>query len=405
MDFKFIVVDNVCVIRQQFPICLSYAITAHSSQGLSLKNACIDAGNNMFSCGQTYVAFSRITELRGLHLINFDPSKIKASEEAILEYNRLRSLYRPDLLPFDVPKNTSLKNQVADCKWALSKNLLIAQNNCINLAAIEWNVHGLINENCDYINATLQSLFNNENLRRVFLESKENSILKRLYELYKSKKLSPNDVNELKKFVDKKYSFITIQHDVGNFLRDLFNNFPVIQQIYGHEICTVLRCVGCDERITTDFENRYIISLALPKQKVPSTLQQICDYNFEIWPEVDNYCSNGCKSRLLRNYELRLIGSSLILQLEIFANTENDFKIQNLKINQVPTSKVNIRNKQFNVSSAIFLQGNQIITGCYHNMLRCGKQWIKVCNTYVQKSSWPKLSKDIYIIFLEQCNK
>ena len=83
-------------------ICLSYEISIHSSQELSLKNVCIDAGNSIFACGQTYVALSRLTVLQGLHLINFDPSKIEASKAAILEYSRLRALYRPTLQPFDI---------------------------------------------------------------------------------------------------------------------------------------------------------------------------------------------------------------------------------------------------------------------------------------------------------------
>ncbi|XP_058804672.1 ATP-dependent DNA helicase PIF1-like [Phymastichus coffea] len=62
-----------------------YAITIHKSQGLNLENAVVEAGNSIFSCGQTYVALSRITKLEGLHLINFDPSSVKADESAIRE--------------------------------------------------------------------------------------------------------------------------------------------------------------------------------------------------------------------------------------------------------------------------------------------------------------------------------
>jgi hypothetical protein len=47
--------------------------------------------------GMTYVALSRVTSITGLHLINFDKSKIKADGKAITEYNRLRQLYTTHL--------------------------------------------------------------------------------------------------------------------------------------------------------------------------------------------------------------------------------------------------------------------------------------------------------------------
>ena len=34
--------------------------------------------------------------MEGLHLINFDPSSVKANKEAIIEYNRLKQMYKPD---------------------------------------------------------------------------------------------------------------------------------------------------------------------------------------------------------------------------------------------------------------------------------------------------------------------
>jgi len=36
--------------------------------------------NSVFSCGQIYVALSRVTSLDGLHLINFNPSFVFAKK-------------------------------------------------------------------------------------------------------------------------------------------------------------------------------------------------------------------------------------------------------------------------------------------------------------------------------------
>ena len=95
---KFQVLDKAFVIRCQFPISSAYAITVHKSQGLTLNNVLVDIGNNIFACGQVYVAMSRVTSLSGLHLINFDPHSIKALDSAVVEYNYLRKKFKPTYL-------------------------------------------------------------------------------------------------------------------------------------------------------------------------------------------------------------------------------------------------------------------------------------------------------------------
>ena len=39
----------------------------------------IDVGGDIFACGQTYVALSRVRDLDGLYLSHFDPCKIKTN--------------------------------------------------------------------------------------------------------------------------------------------------------------------------------------------------------------------------------------------------------------------------------------------------------------------------------------
>jgi len=66
---------------QQIPLIYAWAITIHKAQGVSLDMAQIDAGSNIFECGQTYVALSRIKSLEGLYLTAFDPHKIKVNKK------------------------------------------------------------------------------------------------------------------------------------------------------------------------------------------------------------------------------------------------------------------------------------------------------------------------------------
>jgi ATP-dependent DNA helicase PIF1 len=66
---------------KQIPLIHAWAITIHKSQGVSLDLAQIDVGSNIFECGQTYVALSRVKTLDGLYLTAFDPQKIKVDKK------------------------------------------------------------------------------------------------------------------------------------------------------------------------------------------------------------------------------------------------------------------------------------------------------------------------------------
>lgn len=60
---------------------------------------------------------SRLTSIEGLHLINYDPASVKANELAIIEYNRLRTLYCQNAENINVQMNQYHK--VKDQLWAL----------------------------------------------------------------------------------------------------------------------------------------------------------------------------------------------------------------------------------------------------------------------------------------------
>ncbi|XP_065584746.1 ATP-dependent DNA helicase PIF1-like [Artemia franciscana] len=97
---KFEALKEVYYTRRQFPLTLAYAITIHKSQGLSLQTALVDAGDRCFGPGMIYLALSRVTMSEGLHLIDLDRRKSCADTEALVEYNRLRQKYRPDVPQF-----------------------------------------------------------------------------------------------------------------------------------------------------------------------------------------------------------------------------------------------------------------------------------------------------------------
>ena len=82
------------ITRVQFPLTLAWATTIHKVQGLTLDKIVFDMQNgNKFNAGQAYVTFSRVKTLKGLHLLNFEPSAIKASTKVCNEMSRLSSKF------------------------------------------------------------------------------------------------------------------------------------------------------------------------------------------------------------------------------------------------------------------------------------------------------------------------
>jgi ATP-dependent DNA helicase PIF1 len=75
---------------QQIPLILSWAITIHKAQGVTLESAIIDAGDNIFEYGQTYVALSRVKTLEGLHLHQFNYNKITTNPKVIEYYEQYK---------------------------------------------------------------------------------------------------------------------------------------------------------------------------------------------------------------------------------------------------------------------------------------------------------------------------
>ncbi len=75
---------------KQMPLIYAWAITIHKAQGVSLDMAQIDAGSNIFECGQTYVALSRVKSLEGLYLTDLNPQRIKVNKKVQEYYTSLK---------------------------------------------------------------------------------------------------------------------------------------------------------------------------------------------------------------------------------------------------------------------------------------------------------------------------
>ncbi|KAK9164184.1 hypothetical protein Syun_005086 [Stephania yunnanensis] len=76
--------ELVVATRRQVPLILSWALSVHKCQGMTLDVLHTDL-SRAFGCGMVYVALSRVRTLEGLHLSGFDASKIAANPK-VLEF-------------------------------------------------------------------------------------------------------------------------------------------------------------------------------------------------------------------------------------------------------------------------------------------------------------------------------
>ena len=73
--------SGVSCSRLQIPVRLTWAITVHKSQGLTLQNAVIDLGNKEFAMGLSFVAISRVRTLEDLLFKPFNFERLQRIKE------------------------------------------------------------------------------------------------------------------------------------------------------------------------------------------------------------------------------------------------------------------------------------------------------------------------------------
>ncbi len=120
--------NGITCYRIQNPIILSWAVTAHRCQRITVKKGCnayAYLDSSFFADGQGYVCLSRVETFEQIHLLSFDPTAIFASSavrkivdtakqtKLIMTKSEKRNIFRYttiDKSNIDIDTNTKTQN-------------------------------------------------------------------------------------------------------------------------------------------------------------------------------------------------------------------------------------------------------------------------------------------------------
>jgi ATP-dependent DNA helicase PIF1 len=71
------------------PLKVSYALSIHKSQGMTIDALEIDLGDNIFTCGQAYTALSRAKSLRSIRVMDVSKDSFKINPFVKAFYNNI----------------------------------------------------------------------------------------------------------------------------------------------------------------------------------------------------------------------------------------------------------------------------------------------------------------------------
>ena len=421
VNVEFEICKGVHLSRSQFPFILSYAISIHKSQGISLNSVLIDAGEHNFADGQIYVALSRVTSLAGLHLINFDPSEITANENAIKEYNKLRIKYKPGwpLINICKTKPKKIKDQI----WTVPKRILQVQDGDQISEQEQFQLVGLKNYQRfdDYANVAIQILFHSTVMRHQISLLQQHHTLKITLNDYASGNL--NNLINLKQFGGEGFTSLEM-NNADEFLSSIIGKCSPLKEIVHNKISTVYHCSNCNQSVTKEVETSMLILYGYNDKSYD--LQEIINLNLSEWISVKMHCQtcNNQVTQMKMKKFIRRSGKILIIKMisidlknkdSIFVdyqyidNSLDSIKNGELtkgKVKGIPTFKMKLGNFNYHVISAFLLQKNfkeQFEYSCLIKNIKSG--WTHIKDDLITSKTWPRNSKDVCTFILEAKTK
>ena len=394
---KFEVFDKVYVIRSQFPITTAYAITIHKSQGLTLNHVLTDIGNTVFTCGQAYVALSRVKTIKGLHLINFDPRSIKALDSAILEYNRLRKDFRSNMQPFVLPKRRP--KAIDDRQWCTIRSASAVQQP-VNQPAqdVTFKGKGFVNTDSvsSYANSVMQCLLLSPAVCQAMQQSTSTAI-KDMCDAYTSTAECNLDCLQLRQELGAPLDGPHTQSPVA-FLQALVHHLSHLSSALQHTVRLHIQCTHCNIASFTE-NQQHIIPLFIPTSVKSLKLTKLMQMYMDWTQSADKFC-DVCEHPVKVCTEIVNAKHVLILQMDVWSSVDDNTIKRKTNIISLPDSSITIGSSTYKLMSAVSLLPSSRPSCHYFAILSTkGKKWLHFQDLAASTAPWPRGGKDVLILF------
>ena len=400
---KFQVLDKAFVIRRQFPISSAYIITVHKSQGLTLKNVLVDIGNNIFACGQAYVAMSRVTSLSGLHLINFDPRCIKALDSAVLEYNYLRKIFRPTLSLLTSHKKRP--KSIPDRQWCTTKYATQIQRQSADRSGecltVLPNKGFRDSDGCSsYANSVMQCLFHSKIIRQTCLAD-SSKCLKQLVSNYEGGTDTVLDCMDIRNELGSPFDQHD-QQDPTTYLEALVTKYPSLSPLLHHSISVELQCDVCKAK-TVSTEQQVVMSITIPEDSKSLNMNDLIAATQQCTVKDTHICVE-CNVPMKVHTQIVDAKQLMVLKLDVWNMSSDGAKMVRRKANitSVQNSSIKVGDKHFALQSSVHLLSDKSAGFSYISIVHSNGKWIHCNNQVLSRECWPKGAKNLYLAFYEQ---
>lgn len=195
------------------------------------------------------------------------------------------------------------------------------------------------------------------------------------------------------------------QQDSTQFLELLLDEYNYLKFVMSFDTENCYKCQNC-QYVKQEVIKTQIGSLRIPIAKNKFKFQELLEYNFNSWNSdlcTEAKCPN-CNNLNVLTSRTTIQNTQNVLIFSLQLINSNYQKNTNLLLSGVPQSKITFCNKNYTLSGAIFHYGETVSRGHYTAVVRKNKHWFKADDSIVSECSWPRNSKNIYILFFEKTN-